>query len=202
MTGGFRDLSAALGADLSGLGFAPRGRDEFVRYHGTIMQRLAVSLREVETDLAGYVEVFPGFNIPELEALAASLQGKKPRPGFITCSMNIGLLTSKGALLEWPLRAGDDIAPLARLMANVVRESAVPFWNEFLSLDKLLAAFESGDFRVCRGGEWQWRQVAACCLLGRKSQARDLLQRRLLTAAPALKPVIESALRKIEHAES
>lgn len=145
-------------------------------------------------DGAGFVEAFPGFNVPRLETLAADLQGKKPRPGFLTCSLNVGLLTPKGGNVEWRLGDGDDPAAVARLATEAVREFAVPFWGEFTSVERLLARYDAGDRRVCRGAEWPWRRVAACVLLGDAARAASLLDDMRATAAPPMQPTIERAL--------
>jgi hypothetical protein len=194
----YHDLINRLSADLLGSGFKLRGQEEFIRLQGDVLQRLALSLREPPGEAVGYVEVFPGFNYPEVETLAATLQGKKVRPGFITCSLNIGLLTPKKANSEWSLPAGNNVEPTARSVAQTVNEVAIPFWKEFSSLENLLARFEAGDFRICRGAEWVWRQAAAYCLIGQPERAVQLLKEKL-AATPGLKSIIENSLRKISE---
>jgi hypothetical protein len=195
----YRRIGGALATDLAGLGFKPRGQEEWVHSRKGLQQRLATSLREPPGEDAGYLEVFPGFNFPEVEDLAASLQGKKPRPGFITCSLNIGLLTPKGVNLEWPLRPDGDDELIVQLVAQTVAETAPPFWDEFSSVADLLAHFDANDFRVCRGAEWPWRQIAACCLVGQTTRAVELLNARLAAAPPSGKGMIESAVKKMSQ---
>jgi hypothetical protein len=199
MRGEYSDLINRVSPDLLRFGFKQRGQEEFIRAgDGNVMQRLALSLREPMGGSVGYVEVFPGFNYPEVELLAATLQGKKVRSGFITCSLNIGLLTPKKAHLEWPLQAGNNIESAARLVTHTVAEVAVPFWDEFSSLENLLARFEADDFRLCRGADWFWRQAAAYCLIGQAERAAQVLKAKL-AAKPGLKSRVENALQKISE---
>lgn len=191
----YNSILDALAADWSGKGFRTHPRDKFTRTVDGVLQRLAMSLRELPNENAGYVEVYVGFNFAELETLAADLQGEMPRRGFLTCSLNLGLLTAKGELLEWPLRRKEDVSRILRQVQPILADVAVPFWNEFLSLENLLAHYEAGDPRVC-GGEWFWEQMAAYCLLGKPERAVRLLS-EMQEAENLPQPVVETARRKL-----
>lgn len=195
----YRDLISTLCVDLATLDFVPRGDEEFIRKTAGPLQRLSLSLRKAPHEQIGYVEAFPGFNYPEIESLAASLQGKKPRVGFLTCSLNIGLLTPQGTSLEWPLSPDDDTDILARVVFQLVSDFGIPFWENFSTIEKLLNQLEIGDFRVCRGAEWPWRMAAAYCLLGQRSRAVEFLRERLTQIPVLAKPVVDVALQKISE---
>lgn len=202
MSDGVRDqfqvVVDTVAAEMRAIGFkAARGRSEMSRSAGPVTQRLTMLWREAPGAGAGYVEACPGFNFPNLESLAADLQGKKPRAGFITCSLNLGLLTPKGSAVEWRLGAGDNPAAVARFAIDAVRAFAVPFWDEFTSIDDLLTRYDAGDRRVCRGAEWPWRRVAACVLLGHTARATSLLDGMIATAPPSLRPTVEHALQRL-----
>jgi hypothetical protein len=188
-----------LSVDLSPLGFVLHARQEFTRRRNGVTQRLATSLRHVPGEPTGYIEVFPGFNFPKVESLAASLQGKKPRAGFITCSLNIGLLTPKNATMEWPAHLNEDVEATALSVTQTVMQYAVPFWDEFSSLEELIRHFEEGDPRICRGAEWPWKLVAAYCLAGRPERASELLATRLAQVPAEQRPAVEGALQKISQ---
>ena len=174
-----------------------RNRDrEFLRSKDGLTQRLAISLREPEGERVAYVEVFPGFNYSEVEALAYKLQNKKPRPSFLTCSMNIGLLTPKNSLLEWPLESRTDTKVLSKTVIDTVNRYAFPFWEDFSTLDKLLARYEAGDRRVCTG-DWSWRQAAAYAVAGRPEKAAEVLKAKLEKASPAGRSAIDAALEQL-----
>lgn len=192
-------LFAKLSGELTSLGFVSGKREEFLRFRGEVVQRCAVSLREPRDSNEGYVEVFPGFNFAEVEALAARIQGKKPRSEFITCSLNIGLLASSGAAVEWPLSAESTANLIFPSIERAVKEAAVPFWEAFLSLENLLASFEAGDFRLCRGAEWKWRHVAVLCLLNQTDRAVELLRERVSASTTQLRPTLEAALERMVH---
>lgn len=197
----YRIAADAVAAEVQSVGFKmARGRDELSRSRGAVTQRLAFSLRQPHGAGVGYVEVFPGFNFVQLEALAADLQGKKPRPGFLTCSLNVGLLMPAGSAVEWRLGPGADPAAVTGQIAEAIRTFAVPFWDEFCSLPELLVRYDAGDRRVCRGAEWPWRRVAACVLLGDTPRAASLLEGMLATAHPATRPAVERALHRLAAA--
>lgn len=195
----FGIVTRVLETKLSDLGFRRRGQDEWVRVHGKLLQRVTISLREPPGEDTGYVEVFAGFNFPDVETLAAGLQGKKPRTGFMTCSLNIGLLTPNGVNLEWPLGPDTSVDEIARLVADTASQFIPPFLEEFSSVADLLSRFEANDFRVCRGSEWPWRQIAAACLDGQTTRATELLKAKLAAAPSSTKAVIESALSKVNQ---
>ena len=194
----YRSVSDTLDVDLSRLGFKRRGQEEWFRTRDGVLHRLAISLRQPAGEDTGYLEAFPGFNFPEVEDLAASLQSKKPRPGFLTCSLNIGLLTPKEVILDWPLRPNSNEVQTAQVISQTVSEMAPPFWDEFSSVADLLAHFEAKDFRLCRGAEWFWRQIAACCLVGQIERAVELLNQKLADSPPAARAGISSALDRVE----
>lgn len=199
----YRAAAAALAAELKASGFkVARSGDEMSRSRGAVVQRLALSFREPPGSGVGYIEVFPGVNFATLEAVAADLQSKKPRAGFITCSLDIGLLMPAGAAVQWELRADSDPAAATRSIIEAVQTFAVPFWNEFASLPDLLALYDAGDPRVCRGAEWPWRRVAACMLLGDTTRAVSLLNDMLTSVRPPMRPTVEHALERLSAASS
>lgn len=193
----YQRICCALASELAAMGFKPRGQEEWVHSRKGLQKRITTSLREPPGEDAGYLEVFCGFNFPEVEDLAASLQGKKPRSGFITCSLNIGLLTPQGVNLEWSLRPDGDVESIIQVVVQTVAETAPSFWDEFTSVTDLLTHFDTGDFRVCRGAEWPWRRIASYCLIGQTTRAIELLDEMLVGAHPDAKGKIESAIRKI-----
>lgn len=192
----YESIVDAIAARLSIERFKRKGPEEFLRQQKPVSHRLRTSLREPTGERVSYVEVFPGFDFRDVEELAATLAGTKPRSGFITCSLNIGLLTPKSAVIEWPLNAKSDAETIAATVLETIDRYAVPFWNEFRSIEYLAKQYEANDFRICVG-EYYWRQAAAYCLLADSSRATKLLQGQLTTAKPRAKAAIESALPKI-----
>lgn len=99
----YEAIISVVKAELASFGFTSGKGQEFLRSRGKVSQRFAISLRERAGEEMGFVETFPGFIFPEVEKFASSLRNKKPRPGFLTCSLNIGLAQPNGSFLEWPL---------------------------------------------------------------------------------------------------
>jgi hypothetical protein len=193
----YRAVLDALLQHLASTGFSLRGRETFFRTRKGVQQNLTVSLREPPGEDVGFVEVYPGFNFPEVEALAASLQGKKPRAGFITCSLNIGLLSPKATQAEWPLHTNEDFRPTAHVAIQSVVDFAAPFWDEFSSLQELSHGFDSMDPRLCRGSVWPWRQIAATSLSGHSDRAIELLKSRRGSGPDFKDIVVDAALKHL-----
>jgi hypothetical protein len=191
----YEKLIRDLAGEMNSLGFASSGPEEFVRVLAKVHQRLRVSLRFDPHAGIGYVEVFPGFNFHEVESLAARLQGKKVRSGFITCSLNIGLLGPQGASTEWPLSSQSSLPELLKEVSGAIHTLGAPFWEEFSTMEMLLARFEAADTRV-RRGDWLWRYAATNCLLGNKEKALDFLKQQC-QVRPQLKRSIENAIEVI-----
>lgn len=197
VSGLYATVISYIAKGMNQLGFKARGGQEFVHKKGGLLKRLALSMHRPAVEQNRYAEAFVGFNFSEVEALAAELQAKKPRPGFMTCSLNIGLLTPSGTGLRWPLLPNSNAEEFANVVSRTIADSAVPFWDEFSSVDKLLAHLESGDFRVCRGIEWPWRRTAAYCLLGKPARAIEFLQAQAEEVSGPSRIIIETAIRKI-----
>jgi hypothetical protein len=192
----FAIVGSQLDQYLVGIGLEQSAKQEWARKYMDAHQRLRVSIEALPRDDGAYIEVFPGVNFPAVEKLAASLQDKKPRKGLMTCSINIGLLSTSQTRTEWRVASDTNANSTASDIVETVRRLALPFWNDFTTLASLLDSYDENDFRLCRGSEWPWRHVAAACLCGSCDRAIELLQ-RLATERPACAGVVEEATRKV-----
>ncbi len=195
----FTALVRSVSTEMTNHGFKPRGQAEFIRTLNRLVQRFALSVRQSPVEKTAFVEAFVGFNFPDVEELAASLQGKKPRPGFMTCSLNIGLLTPESKITDWPLPSDEDVGTLATIVLKMVSEFAVLFWDEFSTLEKLATHYGDGDVLLCRGAEWPWRCAATYALLGEPTRAVSFLRERLKQAAGMSAEVVGSAIEKLSQ---
>jgi hypothetical protein len=191
----YQVVLSALSKQLLPMGFKARGGEAFTRVQGAVTQRLASTLREPEGEAVGFVEVYPGFNFPEVEEVSAHLRGTKPRRGFITCSLNIGLLTPKAQFLEWRLRSKESPENTAHKAVDAIADFAIPFWKEFLTIEELVKAFEGEDPRLCSGDEWPWQQAAAYSVMGKPRKAIHVLNKLLEVEPPSQRATIEAAIR-------
>ena len=82
---------------------------------------------------------------------------------------------------------------------KAVNDFAVPFWDEFLTLEDLLSAFESDDPRLCSGDGWPWQQAAAYSLIGKPEKAIKVLNKLLEEEPASRRPMIEAALKRLSH---
>lgn len=192
-------ITQSISGQMTDLGFKARGQTEFLRGRKPLTQRLALSVREVPSENAAFVEAFVGFNFADVEEFAASLQGKRPRPGFMTCSLNIGSLTPDARIVEWPLPAENDAEPLAAVIRKMVSDFTVPFWEEFSTLEKLAAHYADGDTLLCRGGEWPWRCAAVHSLIGQPGWAIDFLQDRIKQVPSMSSDLVDAAISRLSQ---
>lgn len=161
---------------MSALGFNHLRKHEFVRKQDQVAQHLALLLRVPHGEDIAFVEAFAGFIFEEVEVLAARLHGKEHRREFKTCSRNIGLLAPARKFIEWPLRGNRDVDGLAHTTCKMVTECAVPFWENYSTLEKLAGHYDEGDPSVCCGEEWPWRYAAVCILLGLNDRAAGVIE--------------------------
>ncbi|MFL5328500.1 MAG: hypothetical protein ACJ8C4_06260 [Gemmataceae bacterium] len=143
-------------------GFVERKGSVFTRVVDGLTQRLSISLREILQERNAFVEAFVGFNFPEIERRAAELQNKRVRPDFITCSLNIGLLTERHTAVEWTITDETQVDEVAHMIHSTVDEYGLPFWDNYSSIERLIESYSANDNLLCRGSEWPWRCVAAC----------------------------------------
>lgn len=192
----FAIVGSQLDRYLASVGFKQSAKQEWARKYMDAHQRLRISIAALPRDDGAYIEVFPGVDFSAVENLAASLQDKKPRKGLMTCSINIGLLSTSQTRAEWRVASDTNANSTASDIVEAVRRLALPFWNDFTTLASLLNSYDENDFRFCRGAEWPWRHVAAACLCGSSNRAVELLQ-RLATERPACAGIVEEATRKV-----
>jgi hypothetical protein len=191
-------LTPVLDARLALLGFRPKRRYEWTSTSDQPAQRIALSVRKVRGTDTCYVEAFVGVHYPELEALCARLQGKALRKGFFTCSLNVGLLTPKKSMIEWPFTTETDPSLLATTIADVLEEVAPPFFRDFASLTDVLRRFRHHDRRICVGMDWTWKQAAVEALLGHRDEAINTLQ-AIARAVPTMQASVDSAIAEVRR---
>lgn len=159
------------------MGFNLNKKRRFQKKVGKCTLELNVHLRKIPGQEAGYVEVCPAIVYNELEKLAAELEGEKPRKGWPTAAANIGNLKPDRDYTEWPITTTTDIVALGEIVSNDIIKYAVPFWDDFRTIDGLITGYLNEDPRLTlTGSGYNWQMAAAYCLIGNKDRAQDVLK--------------------------
>lgn len=192
----FHALSQIIDERLGKLNFHKKRNLEWRSSTEIPIQRVTLSLRKERGGQTGYVEAFAAFNFPDLELLCAHLKGTKVRKDFFTCSLNLGLLTEKKSMIEWPLSIDTDVFHLADAVAGILCKTVPPFFREFASLEDLLNHYRVKDRRICSGMECEWKQAAAETLLGLFEEAERTVS-KIARDQPAMQQTVATAITEI-----
>lgn len=139
---------------------------------------LNVQVRKIPGQNVVYVEICPGIIYDELEKLTAKLKGEKLRKGWPTAAANLGNLKPNREFMEWQLTNTIDMLTLGKVIFYNINEYAVPFWEQFSTIEGLIDGYEKEDLRlILTGNNYKWRMVAAYCLTGRKADAISVLEK-------------------------
>jgi hypothetical protein len=179
-------------------GFKLKNNRLFFRKVNDCKQELVVSFRYIKGTESGYVTVTPNFSYENMEKIVSYLKGEQFKKGWPTAAANIGNLRPQRVFVEWPLTLTTDVITLGKLISEYIKDYALPFWNDYSSIENLIKGYESQDPRLTLNGSgYRWRMVAANYILQRIDLAKDIIKN--WSSDEPLNQVLKGALQKISE---
>ncbi len=171
-------IAEGLNSKLVQFGFKLYKKKTFRKKNQESMLELNVQLRKISGQNAGYVSVFPAIIYDEINSIASELEGVEPRKGWPVAAANVGNLKPEREFIEWPLTTTTDILALGEVIYCSIKDYALPFWEQFSTIEGLIDGYEKKDQRLTlTGNSFYWRMAAAYYLTGRHEEAINVLKK-------------------------
>lgn len=174
-------------------GFRRSGKEQWWRKGSNLRHRVATGLRKDRGADSGGFQIYLGVDLVELNELVARLRGTTVRKGLFTVSMDLAIAGQANRYREWPLGPGVDVGSVTSAASEELGRIMPVFFDEFGTLDALVARYEAADPRVAIL-EWRWKHVAALLLLGDTEGGLTVLRSMLEAAAPQERSTVEEAI--------
>lgn len=176
-----RELLDAVGTGLAPLGFVRNVRhDEFRRPFDLGVQDVSYAFTS-HRDGTGNT-VYAGIRHEALERLLAPFHWHVPKE--LLKSLWTMAQTLDGSMVSgprfWSLRGEADVAPVADAMVRAVKEVALPFFEQYSTLEAVLDGLDDGSGSLYAGFSMSAAKTAlgAAYLLGRREQFEQIATQR------------------------